>query len=89
MKKEEISSIVNKQRQFFKTGATFSVETRILYLKKLQNEIVINEKRISDALYSDLGKSGFEGYMCETGLVLDEIRYMLKHINKFAFFFIG
>lgn len=84
MKKEEISSIVKKQREFFKTGATLPVETRILYLKKLRDEIVKNEKKIAKALTSDLGKSDFEGYMCEVGLVLSELSYMLKHVKSFA-----
>ena len=35
-------------------------------------------------LKKDLGKSGFESYMCETGLVLEEISYMLKHVRKFS-----
>ena len=30
------------------------------------------------------GKGGFESYMCETGLVLEEISYMLKHVRRFA-----
>ena len=33
---------------------------------------------------ADLSKSNFESYMCETGLVLSEISYMLKHIRRFA-----
>ncbi len=43
-----------------------------------------HEERIHDALKRDLGKSGFESYMCETGLVLSEISYMLRHIRSFA-----
>ena len=42
------------------------------------------EKDIQDALKKDLGKSSFEGYMCETGLVLEEITYMLRHIRSFS-----
>ena len=35
-------------------------------------------------MQKDLGKSNFESYMCETGLVLSEISYMLKHIHTFT-----
>ena len=42
------------------------------------------KKKSRDALKKDLGKSGFESYMCETGLVLEEIGYMLKHIRSFS-----
>ena len=43
-----------------------------------------HEAEIHDALKKDLGKSGFESYMCETGMVLEELSYMLKHTPKFA-----
>ena len=33
---------------------------------------------------ADLGKSAQEGFMCEIGLVLSEVSYMLKNIKKFA-----
>ena len=39
---------------------------------------------ITDALTADLGKSALEGFMCEAGLVMGEISYMLKNIRKFA-----
>lgn len=84
MEKETISLIVEKQREFFKTGATLSIETRILYLEKLKNEIKKNEKRIEDALAKDLGKSKLEGYMCEVGLALSELDFMRKHIRSYT-----
>lgn len=37
-----------------------------------------------DGLQLDLGKSASESYMCETGLVLSELSYMIKHVKKFA-----
>ncbi|NLZ89391.1 MAG: aldehyde dehydrogenase, partial [Clostridiales bacterium] len=42
------------------------------------------EDEIHDALKKDLGKSPYESYMCETGLVLSEISYMLRHTRRFA-----
>ena len=33
---------------------------------------------------SDLGKSHYEGFMCESGLVLAEISYMIRHTRRFA-----
>ena len=53
-------------------------------LKKLYNAVKKHEKEIGDALTVDLGKSDFEGFMCETGLALSEIGYMIKHTRKFA-----
>lgn len=37
-----------------------------------------------DALQADLGKSASESYMCEVGIVLSEISYMLKHVRSYA-----
>ena len=42
------------------------------------------ESALIDALQKDLGKSDFESYMCEIGMVLEEISYMLKHLEGFA-----
>ena len=85
MTEKEINDIVVKQRKYFQTGATLSVNTRISGLRRLYTAISQNEERIHDALRKDLGKSGFESYMCETGLVLEEISYMIKHIRRQVF----
>lgn len=84
MTEQEIKSIVTAQRKYFQTGATLPVEARISALKRLYVVISECEKEIHSALKKDLGKSRFESYMCETGLVLEEISYMLKHVRKFA-----
>ena len=84
MTEREINGLVAKQRKYFQTGATLPVSTRITALRGLYDTISRYENEIHDALKKDLGKSGFESYMCETGLVLDEISYMLKHIRRFA-----
>ena len=84
MTEQEIKDIVTRQRKYFYTGATLPVSTRLAALQKLYNAISEHETEIHDALKKDLGKSGFESYMCETGLVLEEISYMLKHTKRFA-----
>lgn len=53
-------------------------------LEKLYCAIEKYETEISDALKSDLGKSGTEGFMCEIGLAKTEISYLLKNLKKFA-----
>lgn len=84
MTEKEINDIVVKQRKYFQTGATLSVNARISGLRRLYAAVSQNEEKIHEALRKDLGKSGFESYMCETGLVLEEISYMLKHIRGFS-----
>ena len=84
MNETEIRQIVKNQRSYFYSGATLDVEFRINALKTLKAAILKYESRINDAIQKDLGKSPFESYMCETGLVLSEISYMQKHIRSFA-----
>ena len=84
MTEQEIKSIIEKQRVFFDEGNTLPVKNRIAVLKKLYAAIKVNEKEITDALTTDLGKSALEGFMCEVGIVMSEISYMIKHTRKFA-----
>ncbi len=80
----EMNEILRSQRAFFQTGATLDVEYRIRQQKKLYAAIQKYEPEIHAALHADLGKSDFEGFMCETGMVLSEISHMLKHIRRYA-----
>ena len=84
MTEQEIRCIVDGQRSFFLTGNTLDVEFRIQSLQKLKTFILKYESEIHAAIQKDLGKSNFESYMCETGLTLSEISYMLKHVRSFA-----
>lgn len=84
MKADEIRQIIKKQRDFFSTGKTLDVDYRLEALKKLKETILKYESEINDALKKDLGKSAFEGYMCEVGMVLSELTYMLKHTRSYA-----
>ncbi len=82
MEKSQINAIVKKQRDFFDSGATRSVDTRIEYLKKIKAYIINHEDRIAAALKADLGKSVYESYLCEIAVVVAEVNYMLKNIRK-------
>jgi len=84
MNEAQIRNLIKCQRTYFASGATLDVGRRLLALRKLKACIVKYEREIAGALMADLGKSSFESYMCETGLVLGEITYMEKHIRSFA-----
>ena len=79
-----METILNKQREYFRSGATLPIKNRLDALKKLKSVIELREKDILYALKSDLGKSETEAYMCEVGLALSEISYFLKNLKKFA-----
>ncbi len=84
MTKEEISTIVNNQRKFFRTGRTLDVSWRKEQLKKLRDSIVNNEQLILDALYEDLGRTPAEAYLCDILPTLCEIDENLKKLRKWA-----
>ena len=79
-----IKELLEKQRKYFDSGETLSVEFRVRMLKRLYAAVKKYEDEIEEALTKDLGKSEFEGFMCEVGMVLTEISYMIKHTPKFA-----
>ena len=79
MTSEMIGKILERQRRYYKSGVTIPVSFRIEQLKKLYAAIKKYENEIAAALEADLGKSAYESFMCETGLVLSEITYMICH----------
>ncbi|HIW49804.1 MAG TPA: aldehyde dehydrogenase [Candidatus Blautia intestinavium] len=84
MNETEIKDLVSRQRRYFLTGETLPVESRLEALKKLKKCIQEHEQEINEALKADLGKSAFESHMCETGLVLSELSYMIKNTPSYA-----
>lgn len=84
MTETEIKSLLQKQRNYYLAGATLPVKFRIEKLKTLYRAVQKYEKEIGEALTKDLGKSNFEGFMCESGLLLAEISYLIKNTKKFA-----
>ena len=80
----DIKSVFNKQKEFFYLGKTNDINFRIDNLKRLKHVIKKNEDKILDALKKDLGKSNFESYATEVGLVYDEINKHIKNIKGWS-----
>ncbi len=79
-----IEETVARQRAFFQTGATKPVPKRLAALARLKAEIQAREQQLLNALQADLHKSHFEGYMCELGLNLDELGYLIQKTPQWA-----
>ena len=79
-----IHEIVEAQRRFFNTGATLPASFRVKMLRRLRDAVDRYEGEIAKALAADLGKSGYESFMCEIGLVRSEISYMIRHTRRLA-----
>ena len=80
----DLDQLLQSQRDFFQSGATRPVKARLAALRSLYAAIETHEEAIREALQKDLGKSGFESFLCEIGLVKSEISYMLRHTAGYA-----
>lgn len=77
-----ITEIVKTQREYFMSGVTRSADFRIKALIRLRHVIMKNENLLSEALLSDLNKPISESYMCEIGIIYEEINYHIKHLRS-------
>ena len=84
MTTSSIQALLARQKAYFHSGATLPVRFRIEQLKRLYASVQAHQAEINDALKRDLGKSHYEGFMCESGLVLTEISYMIRHTRRYA-----
>lgn len=82
MEQEKIHALCEKQRATFASGVTLPVSYRLSALKRLREAVMANQEAIAHALSLDLGKHPAESYMCEIGMALSEISFMLKHLRR-------
>lgn len=80
----DVQNIVNEIGLFFQTGATLPVDFRKLQLKRMQAYLRAHEREALEALHADLGKSAAEAYATELGMVYDELRYCLRHVDSWV-----
>jgi len=78
----DFSIIVQEQQAFFAKGFTKDVKFRIETLRKLDRYIRDNSDDILAALKTDLNKSAYESYVAEVGVVLDELKLLIKKLPK-------
>ncbi|KAF0817834.1 MULTISPECIES: aldehyde dehydrogenase [unclassified Cytobacillus] len=81
---ENYGDLIQKQRRFFTEGKTKDVSFRMEALSKLRSVIKQHEQELMDALKADLNKSEFDAYLTEIGILLEEIRFTMKHLKKWA-----
>ena len=81
---ESINDIVSKQREFFLTNETKSIDFRLKQLKKLKSAVEKYSDDIYDALWKDLHKCKEEVFLTEINIVLTEINDHIKNIKKWS-----
>lgn len=82
--KQEIKTIIEAQKVFFRRGETLDLDFRLQALRALKTAILKWEKCIAEALWLDLHKSYEEAYLTELSIVLGEIDNHLKHLKNWA-----
>lgn len=81
---EEIKTIVEKQRAFFRTGETLDVKWRIAQLKKLKSAVKSHAEEMEQALAEDLGRSAVEAYLCDVLPIITEIDETIHGLRRWA-----
>ncbi len=76
----DYSAAVERQRAFFRSGATRPLPFRLEQLDKLHRALVARESECLEALQADLRKSPAESYATEIGFLLSEIRHAARHL---------
>ena len=77
----QAGELLNIQREFYRSGKTYSYPFRLAALQRLQNAVRKKEAAILAALKEDLGKGTTESYMTEVGFVLEELSFCIRHLK--------
>ena len=79
-----VSQIVLRQREYFLTNETRSIDFRLKQLKKLKQAVEKYSDDIYEALWKDLHKCKEEAFLTELSIVINEINDHIKHLKKWA-----
>lgn len=74
--------MINKLREYYNKGVTLTYEFRITALEKLEKSILNHYDKLVEAFKNDYNKSEFDVITTEIGLVLNEIKYFKKNLDK-------
>jgi aldehyde dehydrogenase (NAD+) len=76
--------IIAGQNEFFDSHTTLDIDFRLTHLKRLKQNIKQYEGEIVNALHADLGKSEFESFSTEIGLVQHELTLHIRKLKRWA-----
>jgi len=84
MKDTPYSELLSSQRNFFLSGGTRDLDFRKDALRKLRQVVKANEEKLHKAILEDFGKSEFDDYATELGMIYGEIGYMISHMKRYS-----
>ncbi|MFY0651360.1 MAG: aldehyde dehydrogenase [Cyclobacteriaceae bacterium] len=76
--------LVQKQKEFFNSNKTKTVNFRIKQLKKLKSVVKAHEQDFYDAIYADFRKSEFDTYTTEISFIYRDIDEAIKNLPKWS-----
>lgn len=79
-----LDELLQKQKDYFRTGETRDIEFRISKLKRLKKAIKIYEQKVLYALRADLGKPEQESFFSEVGGIYASIDLFVKNLVKWT-----
>ncbi len=77
-----LKTLPERQREALLVQGSPSTEERKNRLLRLKALLLEHEKDLADALHSDLGKPAFEAFSPEIAVLLNEIDYVRRHLNR-------
>lgn len=84
MNQTQIQDYIKKQKDFYNSGKTLSLEFRKKHLKLLLNLILKHESDLLAAINKDLHRPLFECYTAEVGFIMQEIRHCIKKLRHWT-----
>lgn len=79
---QSIADVLRRQKAFFSTGETLTLESRMDSLERLESTLVSHKDEILAALKADLNKPSLEAYLAEYYFLLEEIRLVKKSLKR-------
>jgi aldehyde dehydrogenase (NAD+) len=79
-----VRPLLEKQKEYFRTGVTRDIDFRLEQLKSLKSVIKRYEKEIIQTLKAELRKPELEAYSAEVGFVYEEINFIVKRLRKWV-----
>ena len=77
---EAIGAATTELRESFNSGKTRSLQWRLAQLKAMERMLKDGRKALCDALYSDLRKNLWEGYLTEISTLEKELQVRCGYI---------
>ena len=81
-KQASVHEVKTSLDNYFASGATLSLSWRKRQLSAFLQLLQTEEKAIALALKQDLHKSAEEAFLTETGYLIKDVKYLLKHVER-------